>query len=237
MMRKAPGFLFFVVGALASASAAQPPNNIVEKVRARAEAQHFDGTILIGEADGSSASFSLGPSPISRNAVWRWASITKQLTAVIAMQEVAAGRFDLDAPVSRYWPDWTAPNAGKIRIRDLMLHNSGLPQPDDSAPDKDGVPGFYRANAASPAAGAARFCAGPARATPPAKFDYNNCDSIVLAEVLARVTGKPFDVLVRDPLWPPGACASEADWRVQRRRRTAQPRCLRCRRRCLRDDR
>ena len=172
------------------------PENTVESVRARAEAAKFRGTILIGEKDGTSRILTVGPNPVAADAVWRWASITKQLTAVIAMQEVEKGRLDLDAPVSRYWPEWKAPTAARIRIRDLLLHNSGLPQPDSSPPDKDGVPAFYRSAAVAPAQSAAGFCAGPARAAPPAKFEYNNCDTIVLAEVLARITHQPFEKLL-----------------------------------------
>ncbi len=183
---------------VAGAAQATPPDAVVEAVRTRAAAQGFDGAILIGEADGSSRTLTLGAAPVQANAIWRWASITKQLAAVIAMQEVARGRLDLDAPVARYWPDWRAPHAATLRIRDLLFHNSGLPQPDESPADAHGVPGFYRASAARPSDSAAGFCGGPARAAPPARFHYNNCDTIVLAEVLRRVTGRPFDRLVRE---------------------------------------
>jgi D-alanyl-D-alanine carboxypeptidase len=192
-----------LLGGAVCLAAAGPPRPVVEKVRDRAIPAHFDGAILIGEADGSQAVLTMGPMPVRSDAVWRWASITKQLTAVIAMQEVARGRLALDAPVTRYWPEWKAPNARRIRIRDLLLHHSGLPQPDESKADADGIPGFYRASAASPRISAGGFCAGPPRATPPAKFNYNNCDSIVLAEVLRRITHKPFDTLVRERLARP----------------------------------
>lgn len=184
------------------ASAVTPPSMIAH-VATRAAAQGFDGAILIGDADGAFRTLTFGARPVAPDAVWRWASITKQLTAVIAMQEVAKGKIDLDAPVARYWPEWRAPNAGKIRIRDLLLHNSGLPQPDQSALDSDQIPTFYRQGAADPRTSAREFCAGPPKATPPARFDYNNCDSIVLAEVLAKVTGRPFPTLLRDRLSRP----------------------------------
>ena len=189
-----------ILGALALCGPvrAAPPQSVAEAVRARAAAQSFDGAILIGEADGSSQTLTLGEAPVRADAIWRWASITKQLAAVIAMQEVARGRLDLDAPVARYWPQWRAPNAARVRIRDLLFHKSGLPQPDSSPPDAQGVPGFYRASAAAPSESAAIFCAGPPRAPPPAAFEYNNCDTIVLAEVLRRITGKSFERLVRE---------------------------------------
>lgn len=180
--------------------AAKPALTTVEQVRLRAVAAKFDGAILIGEADGSSTVLTLGSDPVAPDAIWRWASITKQLAVVIAMQEVARGRLDLDAPVSRYWPEWKSPQAGRIRIRDLLMHRSGLPQPDESTADGDGVPGFYRTTAASPATSAAGFCAGAPRAVTPTDFNYNNCDSIVIGAILARVTGLSFDTLVRERL-------------------------------------
>ncbi|MBL0924186.1 MAG: beta-lactamase family protein [Sphingomonadaceae bacterium] len=177
---------------------AKVPSHVVDQLRDRAIEAGFDGTILVGQKDGSHSVFAIGENPPSTRAVWRWASITKQLAAVLAMQEIERGRLDLDAPVSRYWRDWKAPYASTIRIRDLLLHNSGLPQPDESQPDSDGVPAFYRSAAAVPAASASGYCAGPARAAPPAPFEYNNCDTIVLAEVLAKVTGRSFDRLMHE---------------------------------------
>lgn len=174
-----------------------------EALRLRATAEKFEGAILIGEADGSFRILTVGDNPVAADAIWRWASITKQLTAVLAMQEVAKGRLDLDAPISRYWPQWPGKNAATIRIRDLLLHNSGLPQPDNSTADSDGIPGFYRANAVTPSQSAADFCAGPPRADAPAEYEYDNCDSIVLGEVLRHVTGKGFETLVKERLAEP----------------------------------
>lgn len=188
---------------LFSAQAVQAETKIDEAVQRRAEAEKFDGAILFGEPDGSFRILTIGPRRVAPDAIWRWASITKQLAAVLVMQEVAKGSLDLDAPISRYWPQWPGQNGAKIRIRDLLLHNSGLPQPDNSPPDAQGIPGFYRANAMTPSQSASAFCAGPSRAEPPAKYEYNNCDTIVLAELLRRVTGKDFDALLSERLARP----------------------------------
>ena len=188
---------------LIAAQATQAAPSQYESVKHRAAEAKFDGTILIGEADGSFQLLTVGPDAVDADAIWRWASITKQLAAVLAMQEVAKGTIDLDAPISRYWPQWPGKNGATIRIRDLLLHNSGLPQPDTSPADADGIPGFYRANAVTPAAAATGFCAGPPRAGAPAKYEYDNCDSLVLAEVLRLVTGKEFETLVKERLAEP----------------------------------
>lgn len=202
-MRWFGALLALALPGCATISPPPPPADVVAALEARAGAAGFDGVLLIGEADGGHRIIPIGTDPVAPDAVWRWASITKQLAAVIAMQEVERGQLDLDAPVSSYWPDWRAPNARRIRIRDLVTHKSGLPQPDESTPDDDGVPAFYRSAAVAPAESAAGYCAGPARAAPPAEFEYNNCDTIVLAEVLARITGKPFDALLRERITRP----------------------------------
>jgi CubicO group peptidase (beta-lactamase class C family) len=182
---------------------AETPERTATTVGARAEAAGFDGTILIGEPDATFRILSFGQPAIAPDAVWRWASITKQLTAVLVMQEVAAGRLSLDETVARYWPEWRSPIAGQVRIRDLLLHNCGLPQPDETTPDAEGIPAFYRAAAAAPAASAQGFCAQAPRAAPPAPFNYNNCDSIVLGEILARVSGVPFETLIEERIARP----------------------------------
>lgn len=189
--------------AIARAAPAASPDVDTAAIMVRVQAANFDGAILIGKADGSYRVLIPSTTKIEPDAIWRWASITKQLAAVLAMQEVAKGALDLDAPVTRYWPEWKAPEGAKIRIRDLLLHNSGLPQPDTSPADSDGVPSFYRAAAVTPEAAAAGFCAGPARAAAPAKFEYNNCDTIILAEILRRTTGSDFPTLVHDRIVVP----------------------------------
>ncbi|PEQ12984.1 hypothetical protein B2G71_09120 [Novosphingobium sp. PC22D] len=179
-----------------------------------AEAQGFAGTILLGQADGSYRVATVGTSALREDAVWRWASITKQLVAVIAMQEVARGKLDLSAPVTRYWPDWNAPHGGEIRVYDLLKHESGLPDPDESPRDPDGVPNFYTSALAAPQIAAARYCAGKPAGPPRKAYVYNNCDAIVLGEVLRRITGKALPALLEERIARPLALRSLGVYRV-----------------------
>lgn len=180
-------------GALLAAPAGAQPTGMLDSdtVAAMAKAQDFEGAILIGRRDGSSLVVPVGQSPVPVDAIWRWASITKQLTAVVTMQEVARGTLDLDAPVSRYWPEWRAKYAGRIRIRDLLRHESGLANPENSPKDAQGVPRFYRAAVQAPSEAANGYCAAAPESPPRKTYRYNNCDAIVLGEVLRRLTGTP----------------------------------------------
>lgn len=127
----------------------------------------------------------------------RWASVTKSVTAVLVLQEVDAGRLSLDAPVSRYLPDW--PVNADATLRQLLMHTSGLADLNASPDtDGDGMPDFHQTG------GDWRtFCAGPPRAAVGAGFTYNNCDYLLLGAVLEAVTGQGWAELVRTRITEP----------------------------------
>ena len=143
--------------------------------------------------------------PNRATATWRWASVTKQFTALIVMQEVAAGHLALATPVKTYWPEWPQVFADQITIRDLLQHTSGLADPNEDKPLADGLPAFYR-----PAPGqgtmqaeARGFCAEHPRAEPHSGFHYDNCDFIVLGALLERMTRQSYADLIRSRIAGP----------------------------------
>ena len=134
---------------------------------------------------------------------WRWASVTKQIVAILVMREVEAGRIDLDLPVATYLPAVASANAGTATVRNLLQHRAGLPNPD--AADEPGVPAFYRSDFAGSRDPVTGFCAGPVTGAPGGDWAYNNCDYMVLGAVLEAVTGLPWDKLfMRDIAGPLG---------------------------------
>jgi D-alanyl-D-alanine carboxypeptidase len=159
-------------------------------------ASGFAGTYLLYRGDRRIAGGSAGaamadrPGGFTADLVWPWASVTKQVVATIAMQEVEAGRLVLDAPAARYLPA-LGPNAPTVR--QLLQHRAGLRNPEDSVPDKNGMPSFYTTNSPGGPGGVAWCIAarGAGGGTP----RYNNCDYIVLGALLAQVTRTPLPVL------------------------------------------
>lgn len=76
--------------------------------------------------------------PMERDTLFDLASLTKPIaTATSIMKLVEAGRVDLDAPVSRYLPDFGQNGKGAITVRDCLLHRSGL-TPDNHLSDYAG---------------------------------------------------------------------------------------------------
>lgn len=60
-----------------------------------------------------------------RETQYRWASISKSVTAIAALQLAEAGRLDLDADVREYVPEF--PDKGvKITPRQLLCHQGGI---------------------------------------------------------------------------------------------------------------
>lgn len=66
--------------------------------------------------------------PPNENTIYRVGSVSKLFTDIAVMQLVEQGKLDLDAPVTRYIPEFRPRNPfGKaITLRQLMSHRSGL---------------------------------------------------------------------------------------------------------------
>jgi CubicO group peptidase (beta-lactamase class C family) len=54
-------------------------------------------------------------------------SCTKTFTAVAALQLVAEGKLELDAPLGNYWPEFAGAGKQAISLRQLLCHQAGLP--------------------------------------------------------------------------------------------------------------
>ena len=54
-------------------------------------------------------------------------SVSKALCATVVLFLADEGALDLDAPVSRYWPEFAAAGKDKITVRQTMSHQAGLP--------------------------------------------------------------------------------------------------------------
>lgn len=200
----------------AQASSTAPPITRARlwQVVNTAQAQGFAGEVLVADADSVWFEQAVGlarrqPDVAHQpGAVWRWGSVSKQVTVTLAMQQVDAGRLALDDTLARRWPAFQAPGAAQITVRHLMQHTSGLAHTDDSPRDADGVWSFYRRKGPPWQPEALRFCAGPAKAVPGERFLYGDCDTLVLAGLLEQVTGQPLRQLLQQRLAKPLGLAS-----------------------------
>jgi D-alanyl-D-alanine carboxypeptidase len=186
-----------------------PPGDVdAAAITAALDPAKAPGTILIARGDKIVFERTIGTiSPASDaphvlGQVWRWASVTKQVTATIAMQEVAAGRLDLDAPIIRYLPDSKAPFANRITARMLMQHISGLPRTEEGPVGRDDWSTFYIVDPGSAETGRA-YCEGPTTREPLSGFFYGDCDFIMMAAVIEATSGKPYASLIDERIVQP----------------------------------
>ena len=156
----------------------------------------FQGAILAARGDKLFFQKSYGDfGDIKRN--FRYASITKEMTAILIMQEVDAGRLQLDEKLGTYWPDYPNPQVRNVTLRQLMTHYSGLFN--DNA-----VPTFHMMNANNGdnmQSFATGICAGPMNNLPGSTFDYNNCDYLVLGALLEKTSKLPFIQLLQQRIF------------------------------------
>lgn len=65
--------------------------------------------------------------PWNRDTLVNIYSTTKGLAAMCAHRLVDQGKLDLDAPVAKYWPEFSQAGKDKIPVRYLLSHRAGLP--------------------------------------------------------------------------------------------------------------
>jgi CubicO group peptidase (beta-lactamase class C family) len=209
--------LALAIATLALPQGAKADDFDAERVNAVIEQVKFDGDLAISTRVEDGEFYRYGytgllPEPARSDAdglTWRWASVTKQMIAILVMQQVERGTIDLDKPVAAYLPAFGSPNAGTATIRNLLQHRAGLPNPADA-------PEFYSSDFTGSRNPVTGFCAGPVTGPAGGNWAYNNCDYMVLGAVLQAVTGLTWDKLfARDIAAPlgldaPGAYPGEA---------------------------
>ncbi len=64
--------------------------------------------------------------PWQRDTIVNVWSTTKTMTSLVALMLVERGQLDVDAPVSRYWPEFAQNGKEAVLVRHLMSHTSGV---------------------------------------------------------------------------------------------------------------
>lgn len=152
--------------------------------------------------------------PATAETLYRVGSVSKLFTGTRAMQLVAQGRLQLDAPIQQALPEWRirsrwdgGPGSAPITPRLLMTHHSGLP--------RDVLGGMWAEPVSALAAGGwgdframLAGLADPAStestAAPPGLvFSYSNVGLDLLGLAIERVGGQPFELQMQRALLDP----------------------------------
>ncbi len=136
-----------------------------------------------------------------------WGSVSKPVTATLAVLLARDGLLDLDATVARLVPTFTTADrdsAARITVRQLLDHTSGLPR---------GLELTDRYDAGRSITSLLPQLADLEPVAPPgSKHAYSSLNYIVLGAVIESVTGQPFaKVLAERLLAPAGISTALAD--------------------------
>jgi CubicO group peptidase (beta-lactamase class C family) len=148
-------------------------------------------TVLF-EAGVGHLSYDPGSPPPDARTIYDLASLTKVvgLTTVIMML-VERGKLDLDAPVTRYVPAFTA-GGDSVTVRQLLTHSSGL---------LAWLPLYQEVR--SRAAMFARVNATPLETPPGTRTVYSDLGAIILTEIVEHLTGQRLDRLLERRVFRP----------------------------------
>lgn len=169
-------------------------------VRDEMARQHIPGvslTILragkiVHRGDFGLADIATG-TPVTRETAFNIGSISKGVLAAGILLLVEDGKLALDAPVSRYLPDAPA-NWSEITLRRMLSHTAGLVReapgfaPDRIQPDIGVIRSAYPL---------------PLIAPPGTRMEYSNVGYFVLAELIARASGKPWPDFIAERIFVP----------------------------------
>jgi CubicO group peptidase (beta-lactamase class C family) len=165
----------------------------------------FTGTVLVSEHDKIIFKKGYGLAdrewniPNTPDVKFRLGSITKQFTSMLIMQQVAKGNIRLDGHISDYLPYYRKDTGAKVTVSQLLSHTSGIPSyTDDPKFFEDVSRNYYAVDDF-----VKKFCGGDLQFEPGTKFHYDNSGFFLLGAILEHVTGKTYEVLLKENILVP----------------------------------
>lgn len=212
LIRKSIAAFLLQTAAVTFAFAAPPASNIslLRSIDLEPIAAIVQSEIEIGRIPGAVIEIGQGERVIYRRAfgdreleprrvamrpetIFDLASLTKPVATTVAIMQLhEQGRLNLDAPAAQYWPRFGRNGKGRITVRDLLTHYSGL------RPDLD-LRGKWTGNAA-----AMRMIEAEPPVYPPGThYQYSDINFEALGEIVRRVSGLRLDAYCRARIFGP----------------------------------
>jgi CubicO group peptidase (beta-lactamase class C family) len=165
----------------------------------------FNGSVLVAEHGKVIYKKGLGLAnmewdiPNTPDTRFRLGSITKQFTATLILQLVAQGKIKLDGKLSDYLPDYRKDVGDKVTVHQLLNHTSGIPS-------YTGLPGFFQDVSRNPYKVddfVKKYASKDLEFEPGTKFSYNNSGYFLLGAIIEKVTGKPYEQVLKENIFEP----------------------------------
>lgn len=167
--------------------------------------QQFNGSVLV--AENGKVIFKKGYGmanmewniPIETDTKFRLGSITKQFTSMLILQLVQEGKIKLEGKLTDYLPDYRKDTGDRITIHQLLNHTSGIPS-------YTGLPNFFQEISRNPYSVSdfvKKYTSGDLEFEPGTKWNYNNSGYFLLGAIVERVTGKPYEQVLKERIFDP----------------------------------
>jgi CubicO group peptidase (beta-lactamase class C family) len=144
--------------------------------------------------------------PVTPESLFQACSVSKMVTAPLALHLAEQGVLDLDVDVNGYLRSWQIPEneftyERKVTLRGLLSHQSGLNRPDGGFEWEEGsTPTLLQIlNGEAPA----QVQATHVEFLPGSKWQYSNVGYVVIQLILEDVLGKPFTQITEEILFDP----------------------------------
>ncbi|MEJ7681130.1 MAG: serine hydrolase domain-containing protein [Segetibacter sp.] len=166
-----------------------------------AQAHRFNGTVLIVQKGNILLQKSFGWKNASShtlndtNCIFQIASITKTLTSSIILKLQDLGKLSVNDKLDKYLTDF--PNGEKITIENLLTHTSGIGNIDVEETDTTAWTPVSKAEILN------SFKNEPLEFKPGTKFHYRNSGYFLLGMIIEKVTGMPYQKVVRQMIFEP----------------------------------
>ncbi len=161
----------------------------------------FNGAILVAEEGTIYYDTVLGfrnlitKEPLNDSSAFYLASVSKQFTAMAIMILKEQNKLSYNDTLTKYFPELPA-YANKITIRHLLTHTSGLT--DYFSMDK-----FYKPDLKNEDVLNALIMQKKFNFYPGDRFSYSNSGYIMLAMIVEKVSGKSFNVFMKEFIFDP----------------------------------
>lgn len=136
--------------------------------------------------------------PNATDTKFRLASVSKQFTAMLAVQLAAENKLDLNAPISNYLPDFPKDKGDIITAHHLLTHTSGLPSYTNFNNYRELMLSYY-----SPEELVAQFADSALVFEPGFRFDYSNSGYSLLGYLIETITGETYGEVLQNQIFEP----------------------------------
>ncbi|MEK7724789.1 MAG: serine hydrolase domain-containing protein [Acidobacteriota bacterium] len=193
-------FSLLSVFLLISSVSAQTADKVDEFINAEMQKLHVPGVAVAVIKDGKvikNKGYGLANvetnTPVTTETVFKIGSISKPIIAMGIMLLVEEGKISLDDKVSKYL-DGTPETWKDITVRHLLSHTSGIIRE---------APGFDPAKIQADADVIKTAYQSPMVFTPGEKYQYCNVGYFSLAEIIRKVSGKPWSDFLTERIFKP----------------------------------